>query len=129
MNTVSLVGRIATAPKLRKTTSGHDVCSFSVAVNRPGENKGADFTFVDVWGNSGVATATHKKVGDEVAISGSLRSSRYEKDGATVYDLRVNANNCTWLRNKGEGAAQADVALPAEPSEPVAAPTDDDIPF
>ena len=56
MNSLTIIGNLTREPELRTTQAGKEVCSFTVAVNRPrrnGEDQGADFFRVSAWGELG----------------------------------------------------------------------------
>lgn len=83
-----IVGNITRDPELRTTTSGNNVCSFSVAVNRTykgadGENK-EDVSYIDcvAWGKLSEVIANYAKKGSGVLVSGRLSQRSFEgKDG------------------------------------------------
>ena len=114
MNTVSLVGRIATDPKPSKNgASGNGSVFFVLAVNRRGQQEEADFIPVVAFNGTAKAILHYKNKGDELAVVGHVRAERKD-DGSNRF--AVLANEVTFLRSKG-GAPSA-----------VAAP-DADIPF
>ncbi|MCB0880525.1 MAG: single-stranded DNA-binding protein, partial [Thermoleophilia bacterium] len=49
MNIVAIIGNVASEPELRHTSQGRAVCSFRVAVSRPGDASTADFFDVVAW--------------------------------------------------------------------------------
>lgn len=131
MNTVSMVGNLATDVTLRKVVvaNGDDrretsTASFLLAVSRPrrnGEDAGADFIRVEAWGKLGESAARYLAKGRRVAVVGRLRSNRFQaQDGTTRYDLRVVANRIEFLSSPRKD--QASRAPEPEP-EP------EDIPF
>ena len=83
-----ITGNLTRDPELRTTTSGNNVCSFAVAVNRTykgsdGENK-EEVSYIDcvAWGKLGEVIAQYAKKGSGVLVSGRLSQRSYEsKDG------------------------------------------------
>lgn len=83
-----ITGNLTRDPELRTTTSGNNVCSFAVAVNRvykgtDGENK-EEVSYIDcvAWGKLGEMISSYAKKGSGVLISGRLNQRSYEgKDG------------------------------------------------
>jgi single-strand DNA-binding protein len=126
LNSVTLIGRLTADPELRYTPSGKEVSEFTVAVNRPGKDSGADFIRVVAWNGTAKTTCEFKRKGDEIAIEGSIRTDSYEKDGQRVYTTKVWASRVHFLRSKNGSPAEA-----APSSEPPAQEDvrDDDIPF
>ena len=136
MNAVHLIGNLASDPILRQTPNGKDYCSFLLAINRPGEDAGADFFWVKTWNGQAQSCSRFLTKGKKVGVEGNLRS--YRKAEGEGYDdsVEVVARRVEFLTpaNQGADAAVAD-APPATddeaPAEPVAATetTQDDIPF
>ena len=87
MNNVSLIGRLTKNVDLRKTNSGKDVVSATIAVQRDKEN--ADFIPIVVWDNNAVYLAKYAEKGTRIAITGSLQSREYESNGKKQYVLEV----------------------------------------
>lgn len=93
MNKVMLIGNLTRDPELRSTTSGVNVCNFSIAVNR--RNKSAsgeqitDFFNIVAWRQLGETCHKYLSKGKKVSVVGSIQSRTYEKDGTkrTAYDI------------------------------------------
>lgn len=74
------------------------VCKFSIAVDRIGKDKGADFPNVVVFGKQAENCEKYLAKGRMVAVSGRLQTGSYEKaDGTRVYTTDVVANNVEFL--------------------------------
>jgi single-strand DNA-binding protein len=148
MNNVTLIGNLATDVTMRETQSGKQVASFKVAVNRFGQDNGADFIWVKTWNGSAENCAKYLSKGKKVAIEGQIRTSRVQSEGEFKDYFEVNANRVTFLTPKpadGEAPVNEDENIPAaveviseapreEDITPAAetskeAPADDDIPF
>jgi single-strand DNA-binding protein len=129
MNSVNLMGRLTADPDLKSTQTGIEVCSFMIAINRQvakDKEKVADFIPCTAWDKTGAFISTYFKKGDMIAISGSLQSRRYEKDGKnhTAYDVRVDrAYFC--------GGKKQDGAQPIGTDKPnfVELPDGEELPF
>ena len=83
-----IVGNITRDPELRSTTSGAQVCGFSVAVNRnykdSSGNNQESVSFIDcsAWGRAGEIIAQYAKKGSGILISGRLEQRSWEdKEG------------------------------------------------
>ena len=87
MNNVSLIGRLTKNVELRKTNSGKDVVSATIAVQRDKEN--ADFIPIVVWDSNATYLAKYAEKGTRIAITGSLQSREYESNGKKQYVLEV----------------------------------------
>ena len=92
MNKVELIGRLTRDPELRYTTSQKAVCEFTVAVNRPGRDAGADFIRVQTWERTAENCKAYLAKGSMVGVEGSIRVETYEKDGQKKQTTRVRAD-------------------------------------
>ncbi len=64
MNKVFLMGRLATEPELRYTTSGVAVCTFTLAVDRPKAkdgDQGTDWPTIVAWRQKAEFAANYLK--------------------------------------------------------------------
>jgi single-strand DNA-binding protein len=122
MNIAVLQGNLATDVRLRTTTTGKEVASFKLAVNRPGKDAGADFVWVKVWNGSAVACEKYLAKGSPVLVDGSIRTSRIaDGDGFKEY-VEVNARQVTFLsRGNGNGngaSGEPEVTVTVETATP-----------
>ena len=126
MNQVTIIGNLTKAPDMRQTTSGKNVCSFTVAVNRRFKdaqgNALTDFFTVVAWGKLAELCARYLDKGSKVFVSGELRNRSYEaKDGSKRTVTEIIANEVEFLSPKTEPATP-----PVEEWEQV---EDSDLPF
>lgn len=107
MNTVSLVGNIATDIEL-KDVGEKRVASFLLAVSRGnGRDAGADFVWVSAWDRQGELCAEYLEKGARVGIEGRLKSRTWEQDGRRRDAIEVVARRIDFLgggRRAEEGA-------------------------
>lgn len=141
LNSVTLVGRIATDVTLRYTPSGRPVAQFRLAVDRPTrdkekENRKADFIPVVTWGNAAEAAARYLQKGRLVAVRGRLQVREYEANGQRRWATEV-VGLVSFLpdgRRNGNGNGHAEETAPAEPpvtdeAIEAAVAEDEDVPF
>lgn len=107
MNSVVLIGRLARDPELSYTPSNQTaVCKFTIAVDRPrrnGEDAGADFIRITVWGRQAETCDRYLSKGRQVAISGRIQTGSYKnREGVTVYTTDVVADRVEFL-GQGQG--------------------------
>ena len=139
MNKLTIIGNLTRDPELRTTSTGINVCTFTVAVNRrrSGNNNQpeADFFRVSAWRQLGENCQRYLAKGRKVAVVGPVSVSSYTaNDGSTRFSLEVTAEDVEFLssRNEDAGYAPAPVA-----QAPAAAPAmggfeevdDEDLPF
>jgi single-strand DNA-binding protein len=101
MNSVNLVGRLTKDPDLAERGSTK-VCDLRIAVNGQGE---APPLFIDVATFNGQADACAKylRKGSQVAVSGVLRHSQWESDGAKRSKHSVLAREVRFLDSRSQG--------------------------
>ena len=86
MNSISISGRLTKDPELRRTQSGTAVCSFSVAVDRPGVKDKTDFIDCVAWDKRAEFVSKYFLKGDPIEVNGVL--TRRWRSTATVSPSR-----------------------------------------
>jgi single-strand DNA-binding protein len=116
MNTVSLIGNLATEVEMREVGEGKKVASFLLAVGRGGRDAGADFVGVSVWDRQAELCAEYLGKGRRVGVMGYLRSRTWEEEGRRRRAVEVVAQRVDFLggprREEGEEAE----VIPFEPA-------------
>lgn len=142
MNKLTIIGNLTRDPELRTTSTGINVCSFTVAVNRRrssqnGNQPEADFFRVSAWRQLGENCQRFLSKGRKVCVIGAVSVSSYTaNDGSTRFSLDVTAEDVEFLSSRNEDAGYA----PAAPAQPHAATApvaekgfeevdDEDLPF
>ena len=109
MNSVVLIGRLARDPELSYTANTQTaMCRFTIAVDRPrrqGEDQGADFIRITVWGRQAETCDRYLTKGRQVAVMGRIQTGSYKnREGVTVYTTDVVADRVEFLGGgNGEG--------------------------
>ena len=118
MNSVVLIGRLARDPELSYTPNTQTaVCHFTLAVDRPrrqGEERGADFLRITVFGRQAETCDRYLSKGRQAAVHGRIETGSYKnRDGVTVYTTDIIADNVEFLgggqggqNNGGQGGYQ-----------------------
>ena len=106
MNKLTIIGNLTRDPELRTTTSGVNVCTFTVAVNRRktanNQNPEADFFRVSAWRELGENCAKWLIKGKKVCVVGPVSVSTYQgQDGKTYANLEVLAQDVEFLSPAG----------------------------
>lgn len=123
MNKLMIIGNLTRDPELRTTSTGVQVCSFTVAVNRRRANGAdagqpeADFFRVTAWRQLGELCAKYLSKGRKVSIVGSVSVSTYTgNDGQTRASLDVTAEDVEFLTPRTEaGESVPAYSAPAAP--------------
>lgn len=115
MNNVTLIGRLTKDPEVRYTADQTAIAKFTVAVDRFGKEKQADFIPVTVFGKQAENCEKYLVKGRKVAIQGRIQTGSYEnKEGKKVYTTDVVANTVEFIEwgakeeSVPEGFAQVD---------------------
>lgn len=127
-----VTGNLTRDPELRTTTSGTNVCSFSVAVNRTykgadGENK-EEVSYIDcvAWGKLGEVISNYAKKGSSVLVSGRLNQRSFEgKDGIKRSRTEIVAEDFNFI---GSNPASRDGGNYSSTNTDTATDTSVDIP-
>jgi single-strand DNA-binding protein len=106
MNTVSLIGNLATDVEVRDVGEEKKVASFLLAVDRGGRDAGADFVWISAWDRQAELCAEYLAKGRRVAVEGRLHSRTWEQDGARRDAIDVVARRIDFLGgpSRDEGA-------------------------
>jgi single-strand DNA-binding protein len=81
MNTVSLIGNLATEVELKELAEEKKVARFLLAVDRDGRDSGADFVWICAWDRQAELCAAYLGKGRRVGVVGRLRTRTWEQDG------------------------------------------------
>ncbi|MCQ2458554.1 MAG: single-stranded DNA-binding protein [Clostridia bacterium] len=135
MNKLTLIGNLTRDPELRTTSSGVNVCDFTVAVNRRktanNQNPEADFFRVSAWRQLGENCAKFLAKGRKVCVIGPVSVRTYTgSDGTTRASLEVTADDVEFLSSRNEDASGDFSPAPAasQPAGFTAVETDE-LPF
>jgi single-strand DNA-binding protein len=130
MNKVVLIGRSTKDAELRNTTTGKQVTTFTLAVDRDFKNaqgeREADFLPCVVWGKLAEIAGKYVTKGKQVAVAGRIQTRNYEdKDGQKRYITEIIVSDMQLLGGRQDG--QAPQAQPQQPFAEIDQP--DDLPF
>lgn len=137
INQVILMGRLTRDPETRSTASGKTVTSFSLAVDRGGQDDTADFFDVTAWEKTGELVAQYLSKGRRVLVQGRLRQDSWDdkETGKKRSKVEVVAGDVTFLDgpsgdgNNGGGSAPAASTNDNKKSEDVVIKDIDDKPI
>ena len=133
MNRVFLIGRLTQDPQASTLDSGHSYCRFSIAVNRnfsrDGENR-ADFINIITWDALAQNCVKYLLKGSQVAVTGSIQTGSYERDGVRRQTFDIRADQVEFLsRANASGQQGGEVAVKDQAMDELKEVDDDDMPF
>ena len=101
MNSVFISGRLTRDPEVRYTESQMAIAKFTVAVDRgkgrDGQDKGADFPTVKVFGKQAENCQRFLGKGLRVLVEGRLETGSYDRSGEKVFFTEVIANRVEFI--------------------------------
>jgi len=109
INQVVLMGRLTRDPEQRTTTTGKTIASFSIAVDRGGQDDQADFFEVTAWEKLGDLVIQYLGKGRRVLVQGRLRQDSWDdkETGKKRSRVEVTATDVTFLDGpSGDGDGQ-----------------------
>ena len=109
MQKLTIIGNLTNDPEMRTTSTGRNVCNFTVAVNRRktqnNQNPGADYFRVSAWEQRGEICAKYLAKGKKVCVIGPVSVRAYTNSkGEPVGQLEVMAEEIEFLSPAGEQA-------------------------
>ena len=108
INQVILMGRLTRDPEQRTTSTGKTIASFSIAVDRGGQDDATDFFDVTAWEKLGELVIQYLAKGRRVLVQGRLRQDSWDdkETGKKRSRIEVVATDVTFL----DGPAGSDGA-------------------
>ncbi len=99
INQVILMGRLTRDPEQRTTTTGKNIASFSIAVDRNTQDDQADFFDVTAWEKLGDLVMQYLGKGRRVLVQGRLRQDSWDdkETGKKRSRVEVVATDVTFL--------------------------------
>lgn len=113
INQVILMGRLTRDPEVRTTTTGKTITSFSIAVDRTGQEGATDFFEVTAWEKLGELVNQYLSKGRRCLVQGRLRQDSWDdkETGKKRSKVEVVATDVTFLDgpsgDNGGGTSQS----------------------
>lgn len=105
LNRVVLTGNLTRDPEKVENQKGMDIARFSIAVNRRGKDKGADFFNVTVFQQQATNVLAYLEKGRKVSVDGRLQLDQWEKDGQKRSAVRIIGDSVNFLGGNQEGGS------------------------
>ena len=105
MNVVAIMGRLTADPETRYTQDGMAIAKYTVAIDKPTKEHGADFIPCTAFGKNAEVAEKYFRKGMRVAVNGALQTGSYtNKDGKKVYTWCVAVARHEFAENKKDRA-------------------------
>lgn len=108
INQVILMGRLTRDPEQRTTGTGKNIASFSIAVDRGGQDDQADFFEITAWEKLADLVMQYLQKGRRVLVQGRLRQDSWDdkETGKKRSRVEVTATDVTFLDGpNGDGGS------------------------
>lgn len=114
INQVILMGRLTRDPEQRTTSTGKTIASFSIAVDRGGQDDAADFFDVTAWEKLGELVMQYLAKGRRVLVQGRLRQDSWDdkETGKKRSRIEVTATDVTFLDSAQNDGGNSQGATP-----------------
>jgi len=130
INQVILMGRLTRDPETRTTSSGKTIASFSLAVDRGGQEDQADFFDVTAWEKLGELVAQYLSKGRRCLVQGRLRQDSWDdkETGKKRSKVEVVATDVTFLDGPaGDGGGNSGSGYQSNSSNSSSSKKDKDV--
>lgn len=119
INQVILMGRLTRDPEQRSTSTGKTIASFSIAVDRGGQEDAADFFNVTAWEKLGELVMQYLAKGRRVLVQGRLRQDTWDdkETGKKQSRIEVVATDVTFLDGPNGATSGDGSSAPAASSQ------------
>lgn len=120
INQVILMGRLTRDPEVRTTSTGKTIASFSLAVDRGGQDDQTDFFDITAWEKLGELVSQYLSKGRRCLVQGRLRQDSWDdkETGKKRTKIEVVATDVTFLDGpSGDSAGGAPSGPSSKPSK------------
>ena len=111
MNKILIIGNLTKDVELKSTTSGIEVCTFTLGVRRNYTNKDgkydSDFPNFIAFNKIAEIISKYTKKGFTLAVEGRIQTRSYEKDGKKVYVTEIVVESVEFLDKKSDKFVKA----------------------
>jgi single-strand DNA-binding protein len=127
INQVIIMGRLTRDPEVRTTSTGKTITSFSLAVDRGGQDDQADFFDVTAWEKLGELVSQYLSKGRRCLVQGRLRQDSWDdkETGKKRSKIEVVATDVTFL--DGPSGDNAGPSTNSSPSNSNSTKKSDDV--
>lgn len=102
LNNVTMLGRLVKDPEMRTTSTGKQVCRFTLAVDKRGKDAGANFFDCTAWEQRADFLGKYGKKGAQILVSGRLDQQVWEKDNKKQSSISIIADDLQLLSSVQE---------------------------
>lgn len=97
MNKAIITGIITRKPDVRYNDNGMAIARFTVALDRGGKDKGADYPSCVAFGKTAEFIEKYFDKGSAIGVDGHISTGSYEKNGQKVYTTDIIADRVEFI--------------------------------
>ena len=106
-NKVILIGNITDDPELKVTTSGVNVTTFKLAVNRQGKDAPTDFFNIVAWRSTAEFVTKYFRKGAAILVCGKIQNRSWtDNNGEKHYATDIVADEVSFVGKASDNTAQ-----------------------
>lgn len=118
INKAVLLGRMTADPEIRQTESGKHVTTFSVALDRGGKEKKADFPVCVAWEQTADFICKWFHKGDWIGIDGRIQTRSWEDNqGNKRSATEIVVSQVSFAGARKQDSQSMDDRLPFDPND------------
>ena len=106
MNSVNLIGNLASDVELREFGADKRRATFRLAVDRGGKDAEADFFSIAVWDRQAQLCADYLTKGRKIGLEGRLRYRTWEEEGQKRSSVEVVASRVEFLSGPAQSGGE-----------------------
>lgn len=133
MNRVIIIGRLTRDPDIRYVSGQQEstcIARYTLAVDRPGKDKGADFISCVAFGKGGEFAEKYLRQGTKIAVVGRIQTGSYtNKNGQKVYTTDVVVESHEFCERRADNESQGTLIADSVPEFMQVPEGDDSLPF
>ena len=102
INKIMLIGNLGNSPELKQTSTGVDICTFSIATSKKNKNKEevTQWHNIVAFNKTAEIIATYAQKGSKMYVEGEMNYSKYEKEGVMVTSAKIIVNQFEFLGSR-----------------------------
>ena len=104
MNFVVMIGNLTSDPEVRASQNGMTIARYTLAVQRRGKDKGADFIRCAALDKAGDFASRYLHKGTKIGVIGSIHTDSYDdrNTGRKVYTTEVNVREHYFVESRSD---------------------------
>lgn len=112
------IGRLTQNPEITYSQEQMMIARYTLAIDRIGRNKETDFIRCVAFDKRAQFAEKYLTKGMKIAVSGRIKTGKYEKDGVTHYTTDILIDEQEFCESKGQTQESEPTQAPPQGSAP-----------